>query len=164
MPPMRSGRGSPTSTRTASGGRCSTGASRGSTPRAPQSEGANWDFNSLGCGNPRGRDDRRRSGQGVRVQHPRLAIINSYLAWPREDETGVAFDRDLIPSVKTDATSITAYGYRGNEAPDLIIKENFNNANTGAEECELFGEWYVDNYAEIRKAVQRSRLQEPPPR
>ena len=34
---------------------------------------------------------------------------------------------------------------------DLIIKENKNNGNTGAEECELFAEFYVSNYADPRK-------------
>ena len=56
--------------------------------------------------------------------------------------------------VKTDTASITAYGYRGQEAPDLIIKENFNNSNTGAEECEIMAQWYVDNYSDPRLAVQ----------
>lgn len=87
---------------------------------------------------------------------PRSRIINSYVAWPRADENGVDFDRSLIASmVKTDATSIAAYGYRGDDAPDLIVKENFNNANTGAQECELYSEFYVTNYAQIRKAIQR---------
>jgi hypothetical protein len=87
---------------------------------------------------------------------PRARIINSYLAWPRADENGVEFDRSEIAGlVRTDATSIGDFGYRGQEAPDLIIKENFNNSNTGADECGLFGDFYIANYATIRKAIQR---------
>ena len=65
------------------------------------------------------------------------------------------FDRDNIAGlVQSDPTSISAYGHRGKEAPDLIIKENINNSNTGAEECELFGQFYIQNYAQPRKAIQ----------
>jgi hypothetical protein len=72
------------------------------------------------------------------------------------DELGADFDQALIPTLtKTDATSISNYGYRGREAAALIIKDNFNNANTGADECELFGEFYVANYAEPRKNIER---------
>ena len=86
---------------------------------------------------------------------PRSRIINSYLAWPRADENGFAFDRALIPDLlKTDSGSIANYGYRGEEAPDLIIKEHKTNGNTGAEECEVFGNWYIGNYSQARKAVQ----------
>ena len=126
-------------------------------PETTESGGANWDFVRW---NAATREDVTSGVAQVRefaYNRPRARIINSYLAWPRADEVGVAFDRTLIPTLlKTDATSITAYGYRGNEAPDLIIKENFNNSNTGADECELFGDFYVTNYAEVRKAVQRT--------
>jgi hypothetical protein len=86
---------------------------------------------------------------------PRARIINSYHAWPREDENGLMFDRALLAGLqKSDPTSITAYGYRGQEAPDLIIKQHKTNGNTGADECELFGEFYIQNYAQPRKAIQ----------
>lgn len=86
---------------------------------------------------------------------PRARIINSYLAYPREDDAGVEFDRSLIDGLlKTDAGSITAYGYRGGEAPDLIIRAHKTNGNTGADECEIFAQFYVTNYGSPRKAVQ----------
>jgi hypothetical protein len=86
---------------------------------------------------------------------PRDRIINSYLAYPREDETGAPFDRaDITTLQQTDGGSIASYGYRGKDAPDLIIKDNFNNSNTGADECELFGDFYVTNYAQPRKAIR----------
>lgn len=87
--------------------------------------------------------------------YPRARIINSYLAYPREDEAGVTFDKSLIPTLeKQDAGSIAAYGYRGRTAPDLIIREHKTNGNTGADECELFGEFYVNNYSEPRRNIE----------
>jgi len=125
-------------------------------PEGTESGGANWDFNRWDAAT---REDVTTGVAQIRefaYNRPRARIINSYIAWPRADENGVEFDRSLIPTLlKTDATSIAAYGHRGDDAPDLIIKENFNNANTGAEECALFGDFYVTNYAEIRKAIQR---------
>jgi hypothetical protein len=111
----------------------------------------------------------REDGAAIEVKdfsynRPRARIINSYLAYPRADELGFEFDRELIPSmVKTNSSSITTYGYRGEEAADLIIKRNFNNNNTGAEECELFAQFYVDNYHQVRKAVQTVLFQSCPP-
>jgi hypothetical protein len=120
-------------------------------PEGTAAEG-NWDFNSWAAGT---REDSPAQVREFSYNIPRARIINSYLAWPKEDENGAAFDRDDIKDMlKTDGASISAYGYRGQEAPDLIIKENFNNSNTGAEECELMAQWYVDNYSQPRLSVQ----------
>jgi hypothetical protein len=125
-------------------------------PEGVEAGGANWDFVRYDAAT---REDVTSGVAQIRefaFNRPRSRIINSYLAWPRADENGVEFDRANIAALlKMDATSITAYGYRGRDAPDLIIKENFNNANTGAEECALFGDFYVNNYALPRKAIQR---------
>lgn len=125
-------------------------------PEGVEAGGANWDFVRWEAAT---REDVTTGVAQIRefsFNRPRARIINSYLAWPRADENGVEFDRAGIAALlKTDATSITAYGYRGKDAPDLIIKDNFNNANTGADECGLFGEFYVTNYALPRKAIQR---------
>lgn len=125
-------------------------------PEGTEASASNWDFVRWEAAT---REDVTSGVAQIRefaYNRPRARIINSYLAYPREDETGAEFDRSLIPTLlKTDGASITAYGYRGGEAPDLIIKDNFNNANTGADECELFGEFYVTNYAQPRKAIQR---------
>ena len=124
-------------------------------PEGTEAGGANWDFVRWAAAT---REDVTTDVAQVRAfgfNRPRKRIINSYVAYPRADENGVEFDRSLIAGmVKTDATSITTYGYRGGEAPDLIIKENFNNANTGAAECELFSDFYVTNYATVRKSVR----------
>lgn len=125
-------------------------------PEGTEAGGANWDFTRWFAAT---REDVTSGVAQVRefaYNIPRSRIINSYLAWPRADENGVEFDRSQIPALlQTDAASIAAYGYRGDDAPDLIVKENFNNANTGAEECALYGEFYVANYAQPRKAVQQ---------
>jgi hypothetical protein len=125
-------------------------------PEGTEAGGANWDFVRWLAGT---REDVAGTVAQIRefaFNRPRARIINSYVAWPRADENGVEFDRTLIPSmVKTDAASITSYGHRGDEAPDLIIKQNFNNLNTGAMECELYADFYIQNYSQIRKAIQR---------
>jgi len=88
--------------------------------------------------------------------YPRARIINSYLAYPREDENGVAVTQSVIETlVKQDSTSQAALGYRGKEAPDLIVQANINNGNTSVQECELYGEFYVTNYSDLREAVDR---------
>lgn len=124
-------------------------------PEATAASASNWDFIRWDAAT---REDVTSGVAQIRkfsYNRPRKRIINSYIAYPRADENGVAFDRALIAGmVKQDAFSISDYGYRGGDAPDLIIKENFNNSNTGAEECELFAEFYVQNYNEIRKSVR----------
>ena len=127
-------------------------------PETVAASASNWDFTRWAAATRSDVTSGRAQIRAFSYNAPRARIINSYLAFPRADENGVEFDRADIPTLlKTDATSISNYGYRSvgsGGAPDLIIKENFNNANTGAEECELFGEFYVTNYAQPRKAIQ----------
>lgn len=124
-------------------------------PETVEASASNWDFRRFEAAT---REDVTSGVAQIRAfsyNAPRARIINSYIAWPRADENGVEFDRALVNGLlQEDATSITAYGHRGADATDLIIKDNFNNANTGAQECELFGQFYVTNYAQPRKAVQ----------
>jgi len=123
-------------------------------PEATEASASNWDFVRWAGGT---REDASGKAQVREFSYnaPRARIINTAVAWPKEDENGVAFDRSLIGGmVKTDAPSIAAYGHRGWDAPDLIIKEHTTNGNTGADECELFSEFYIANYAQPRKAVQ----------
>ena len=42
---------------------------------------------------------------------------------------------------------------------DLIIKEHKTNPSTGQQECQLFAEFYVNNYAVPRQNVQRVTFQ-----
>jgi len=125
-------------------------------PETVESGGANWDFTRWTAAT---REDVGTTDAQIRefaFNRPRDRIINTYHAWPREDDTGVALTQSEIEALlKSDSTSITAYGYRGREAPDLILRSNINNSNTSADECELYGEFYIENYAVPRKAVQR---------
>jgi hypothetical protein len=56
--------------------------------------------------------------------------------------------------VSTDATSITAYGYRSWSAPDLIVKEHKTNGNTGNQEAALYASFYTANYAVPRTNIE----------
>jgi len=78
---------------------------------------------------------------------PRTRIVNSYLAYPVKTPLHRQFPQSQVQAlVRTDPSSIGLYGYRGREAPGLIIKEHKTNGNTGADECGLFGDYYIDNY------------------
>lgn len=126
-------------------------------PEGVESGGANWDFNRWYAAT---RSDVTTGVAQIRefaYNRPRSRIINSYLAWPIADELGVEFPRSGVEAlIRTDAPSIAQYGYRGgHDAPGLIIKANVNNANTGAEECGLFGDFYIANYAAVHENIQR---------
>lgn len=87
---------------------------------------------------------------------PTDRIINTYVAWPREDELGATFDQaDITTLLKQSAPSIASYGYCSQERGDLIIRDHKTNGNTGAQECALFGDFYIANYASPRKNIQR---------
>ena len=115
-----------------------------------------WDFKTLSAAT---RGDVGTSAAQVRdfsYNRPRTRIVNSYVAYPRANENGDPFDRaDIASLVRTDSSSISANGWHGKDAPDLIIKQHKTNGNTGAEECGLFGDFYIANYAVVRKNVQR---------
>ena len=125
-------------------------------PEGTAASASNWDFTRWDAAT---REDVTTGIAQIRefaYNAPRSRIINSYIAWPRADENGVEIDRALInDQLVEDASSIALYGHRGEDAPDLIIKENFNNGNTGLEECVLFAQFYTTNYADPRKAVQQ---------
>lgn len=124
-------------------------------PEGTEASASNWDFVRWSAGT---REDVASGVAQVRefsYNRPRKRLINTYVAYPRADELGVELDRSLIAAmVISDANSISTYGYRGGDAPDLIIQKHKTNGNTGAQECELFSEFYIENYSEIRKAVQ----------
>lgn len=133
-------------------------------PEGTAASASDWDFQRWQAATRGDVGTTRAQIREFSYNRPRARIINSYLAYPREDENGVAFDRSLIDSmIRTDATSIADYGYRGGEAPDLIIKEHKTNGNTGAQECELFSEFYIENYAVPRRSVQRVAIRSIPP-
>lgn len=116
-----------------------------------------WDFHSWQAAT---REDVTAGVAQIRefsYNRPTDRIVNAYVAWPRADENGVQLDQAVIETlVRTDTDSIdNRFGYCGRSAPDLIIKEHKTNGNTGVDECGLFGDYYVGNYASPRKNVQR---------
>lgn len=129
-------------------------------PEGVEAGGANWDFNRWECATGADVTSGVAQIREFAYNRPRSRIINSYLAWPIADELGVEFPQaDIEALIRQDAASIAAYGYRGgHDAPGLIIKENINNSNTGAEECALFGDFYVGNYSTVHENIQRVKL------
>jgi len=128
------------------------------------SSGAEWDFQRWEAATRSDVTSGRAQIREFQLNRPRTRIVNSYVAWPELDVAGDPFDQDEITTLtKTNATSVTAYGWRGRSAPSLIIKEHKTNGNTGAEECELFADYYVGNYAVPRKNIERVTFKSLPP-
>lgn len=121
------------------------------------SSGAEWGFTRWGAATREDVTSGRAQIREFQYNRPRDRIINSFVAWPELNQAGTAnFDQDLVTAMtKTDSASIAAYGYRGQQAQALIIKEHKTNGNSGADECELFAEFYVTNFAAPRKNVER---------
>jgi len=118
--------------------------------------GAEWDFNRWEAATRGDVGTTRAQIRDFQYNRPRTRIVNSFVAWPELDENGVTFDQALVSTLtKTDATSISSYGYRGREAPALIIKAHKTNGNTGADECALYADFYLANLAEPKKNVER---------
>lgn len=87
---------------------------------------------------------------------PMDRIVNSYVSWPNEDENGVTFDQaNVAAQYRTDAPSQADFGLSSIEKPGVIIKEHKTNGNTGAEELGLVGDFYIANYAQPKRNVQR---------
>jgi hypothetical protein len=120
------------------------------------SSGAEWTFTRWEAATREDVITGRAHIREFQYNRPRARIVNSFAAWPELTQQARDFPPSLIATMtKTDATSISAYGLRGREAPALIIKEHKTNGNTGADECELFGTFYVTNLAEPRKNIER---------
>jgi hypothetical protein len=119
-------------------------------------DGANWVFHRWHAATRADVTTGRAQIREFSFNRPRARIINSYLAWPRADENGVTFDQSLIPTLlQTDASSISSYGYRGDEAPDLIVKDAYVGGAVAADLCVSFGQFYITNYSQPRKAIQQ---------
>lgn len=129
------------------------------------SSGAEWDFTRWGAATRGDVTSGRAQIREFRYNRPRTRIVNTAVIWPELDENHDPFDQALIKThqTKKDDPSIGAYGYHGYEAAALIIKEHKSNGNTGAEECALMADYYVANYAEPRKNVERITFKGLPP-
>jgi hypothetical protein len=114
------------------------------------SSGAEWDFTRWEAAT---RSDVTSGVAQIRefqYNRPRTRIINTYHAYPRGID-----EKEIDDLIRTDATSISDYGLRGQDAQDLLIKRHKTNGNTGADECGLFGDYFVANYNVIRKNIER---------
>ena len=115
----------------------------------------NWEFNRWQAATMEDVTGNAAQIRAFAYNYPRSRIINSYIAWPREGMNGKPFPESSKAAQRSsDATSISRYGRRGRSAVDLIIHDNFNNANTGAQECKLFSDFYVANYKDPRANIQ----------
>jgi hypothetical protein len=112
--------------------------------------GAEWTFTRWSAATREDVGTTRAQIREFSYNRPRTRIVNSYLAYPR----GIHED-DIPALVRTDPTSISNYGYRGLQAPDLIVKKHKTNGNTGADECALFSDFWVANYAVPRKNIDQ---------
>jgi hypothetical protein len=118
--------------------------------------GAEWTFTRWAAATREDVTTGRAQIREFAVSAPRTRVINSYLAWPRQDELGFEFKQKLVQSLsRVDTTSRDAYGYRGIEESALIIKEHKTNGNTGADECIDFATYYLANDNVPRKNVDR---------
>ena len=88
----------------------------------------------------------------------RRLIYNAAIAYPRYPLRGTGggtfVESDIPGQVVTDATSITAHGYRAWSARDLITLAGTTTGNDAGPETKLFASFYVANYA-----VPRTRLE-----
>ena len=95
---------------------------------------------------------------------PKSRIYNAAISWPRNDwieatDTGPVFsEKAKTNQVRTNATSISRYGYRAlPPMGDLILMRSSDEdtgPRTGAEECQLFAEFYVNNYSSADKNLR----------
>jgi hypothetical protein len=118
---------------------------------------ANWDFMRWEAATRGDVTGDRAQIRAFAWNQPRSRIVNAAIAWPRELEDGRRFPEAFKGAQQfEDVTSVGTYGYRGmRPMGDLIIKEHKTNPSTGQQECQLFAEFYVNNYAVPRKNVQR---------
>lgn len=116
-----------------------------------------WDFTRWQAAT---REDVTGSAAQIRTfsyGYPRSRIINSYIAWPRYDINGKQFpEEEKKNQRRSDLTSIARHGRRGRSAQDLIIKrlKPAVGTSTGAEQCQFFADFYVNNYKDPRTNVQ----------
>lgn len=102
-----------------------------------------WDFQQWKAGNGAAVAADTTRGQIRRFawNYPSSRIYNSAIAWPRGLEQS-----EMANQTYLDEDSINAYGYRAMPPMgDLIVKQHKTNGNTGAEECQLYTEFFVEN-------------------
>lgn len=81
----------------------------------------------------------------------KLDVINAALALPN----GVS-DTDVPGALYKDDTSTAQYGWRSVSFENLLVEEgNTPPGQTAVEECELFAEYYVENFKQPKTRITR---------
>ena len=75
-------------------------------------------------------------------------VINRASASP----LGIA-DDDIAGQVVQDASSISNWGIRPWSSENLIIKQGVTESNTALEECRLYAQYFVDEYASVADRI-----------
>lgn len=124
----------------------------------------NWDFTRWrgGDGAAVEADSTRAQVRSFGFSRPSSLIYNAAIAWPREIEKPIGSDIPVVfpeklkgDQVETDDPSILAYGYRAMPPMgDLIIWRHANNGTTGAEQCQLYAEFFVLNYRTPQRSIR----------
>ncbi len=122
-----------------------------------------WDFHQWQAATREDVGTTRAQIRSFAYNIPKSRIYNAAIGWPRRDENGRIFsEKAKTAQVRIDATSQARYGYRAlPPMGDLILKDGvgeFNLGNTGAEECQLFAEFYVNNYQVPRRNLRSVTL------
>lgn len=88
----------------------------------------------------------------------RTRIINAAIAYPRFPMRGTGggtfTEADIPGQISTDATSVTAYGYRSWEARDLITLAGTTTGNDAKTETGLYAQYYTANYAAPQTRIE----------
>lgn len=88
-------------------------------------------------------------------------VFNSALCYPDPNRHFIA--GALVPVVmedqlRTDTASISKWGMSSWSAENLLTLRHNSNGNTGAEECQLFAQYVVENYSDPLPRVTRIGL------
>lgn len=127
--------------------------------------GAAWDFHRWNAGdgaallaNPGASPPYAQLRPPFHSDRSMKMVINSALITPLD----IAEDEVAGCNI-TDTASITKYGTRSYTAQDIRILEHKTNGNTGVQECQEMGEYYVTNYSEPRTRPRQLTFRSLPP-
>lgn len=115
-----------------------------------------WDFNrwKLGDGDAiTGDSNYAQLRPPLHADRSLKNVINSALVTPYGIDAGA-----VAGQVVSDPTSIAAYGVRSYSAQDLRVLEHKTNGDTGAEQCEKVGDFYVTNYKDPRTRPRQATI------
>lgn len=89
---------------------------------------------------------------------PKKQVFNSALCFPDPDRhtpSGTLVPIVMEDQVRFDATSVAKWGVRSWSAENVLTLKHNSNGNTGAEECQLFAQYVVDNYSNPKPRVSK---------